>query len=54
MLGEHNIVAMSPEVGTDSKNSEKFYLNKGYIAKVVSDFYPTVKYFICMHQSNLV
>lgn len=54
MLDIHNIIAFSPEVGSDAKYSDHFYLQKNQIPIVVSKFYPTVKFFIGMHKTNLI
>jgi len=53
MLHTHDIIAFSPEVGDDSKISEHFYVqNPEYIPTLMKNFYPTVRYFVHMHNTN--
>lgn len=52
MLHEHNIVAFNPEVGSDQKYADTFYVQKDKIHQVVSDFHPSVKFFMEMHRTQ--
>jgi len=53
MLHSHDIVAFNPEVGNDTTYGDQFYVPEAKISKVVSDFYPSVKFFMEMHKTQL-
>lgn len=50
MLEKHNIMAFSPEVGSDSKDSDTFYVEKSKISEVIEKFYPTILCWIQNHK----
>ena len=43
MLGAHKIVAFSPELGTDQKETETFFPNEKYIKEIINLNYKIVK-----------
>ena len=53
MLHEHSIIAFSPEVGIDDRDSRHFYTRQDLISKIISGFYPTVNFFIKIHALKL-
>jgi len=55
MLRRHNIIAFSPEVGTDGEFAQHFYVKntKTNIPKIMAEFFPTIKHFINKHNTDL-